>query len=297
MDFFAVGQKIKELRKQIGLSQEELASGICTQAQISKIEKGDVYPYASTLYLISQRLGVDVNYFFDIGMTPRLDYVEEVIHQLKIARRTRNYEEMQQIVKMEEKNPLFIQNKKNHQLILWHKGIYEYEKNKNLEKATDLFKQAIALTHTTDKIFSERELEILSSLGVLYMDDEQYDKAFSLLQKALDHLIALPFLTDKTLRTRLTYNFGRVLTRLERYEESINYCREAIKWCLANDQLYALADLYYHLGYNFELLEDYDSAILFIEKSEFLFTLQKNEVFVTFIQNKLNSLKRQKKKQ
>ncbi|MED3909921.1 helix-turn-helix transcriptional regulator [Peribacillus simplex] len=39
MDFFAVGQKIKELRKQIGLSQEELASGICTQAQISKIER------------------------------------------------------------------------------------------------------------------------------------------------------------------------------------------------------------------------------------------------------------------
>ncbi|MDQ7861563.1 hypothetical protein RCO48_12960 [Peribacillus frigoritolerans] len=76
------------------------------------MKKGDVYPYASTLYLISQRLGVDVNYFFDIGMTPRLDYVEEVIYQLKIARRTRNYEEMQQIVKAEENSPLFLQNKK-----------------------------------------------------------------------------------------------------------------------------------------------------------------------------------------
>lgn len=54
-------------------------------------------------------------------MTPRLDYVEEVIYQLKIARRTRNYEEMQQIVKAEENSPLFLQNKKNHQLILWHK--------------------------------------------------------------------------------------------------------------------------------------------------------------------------------
>lgn len=294
MDFFAVGQKIKELRKQIGLSQEELASGICTQAQISKIEKGDVYPYASTLYLISQRLGVDVNYFFDIGMTPRLDYVEEVIHQLKISRRTRNYEEMQQIVKTEEKNPLFIQNKKNLQLILWHKGIYEYEKNKNLDRSTDLFNQAIALTHTTDKIYSERELEILSSLGVLYMDEEQYDNAFALLQKALDHVIALPFLTDKTLRTRLTYNFGRVLTRLERYEESIKYCEEAIKWCLDNDQLFALADLYYHLGYNFELLKDYGNAITFMEKSEFLFSLQKNHVFVSFINKKLTSLKRKK---
>ena len=52
MDFSAVGKKIKELRKQIGLSQEELAEGICTQAQISKIEKGVVYPYATTLSLI-----------------------------------------------------------------------------------------------------------------------------------------------------------------------------------------------------------------------------------------------------
>ncbi|KRF50817.1 helix-turn-helix domain-containing protein [Peribacillus frigoritolerans] len=295
MDFFAVGQKIKELRKQIGLSQEELATGICTQAQISKIEKGDVYPYASTLYLISQRLGVDVNYFFDIGMTPRLDYVEEVIYQLKIARRTRNYEEMQQIVKAEENSPLFLQNKKNHQLILWHKGIYEYEKNKDLDKAIDFINQAIAITHTTDKIYSERELEILSSLGVMYVAEEQYENAFALLRKALDHLKALPFLTDKTLKTRLSYNFGRVLTRLVRYEESIACCQDAIKWCLEHDQLYALADLHYHLGYNFELVGNFEEAKEYLEKSAFLFNLQKNHTFVTFINKKLDSWKNEMK--
>ena len=87
----------------MGLSQEELANGICTQAQISKIEKGDVYPYATTLYLISQRLGVDVNYFFDIGTTPRLDYVQEVYKQLTYTRRNSNYEEMAQIVNSKKK--------------------------------------------------------------------------------------------------------------------------------------------------------------------------------------------------
>ena len=43
MDFSIIGQRIRELRKSLKLSQEELAEGICTQAQISKIEKGDVF--------------------------------------------------------------------------------------------------------------------------------------------------------------------------------------------------------------------------------------------------------------
>lgn len=295
MDFFAVGQKIKELRKQIGLSQEELATGICTQAQISKIEKGDVYPYASTLYLISQRLGVDVNYFFDIGMTPRLDYVEEVIHQLKLARKYRNYEELQQIVSTEEKNPLFLQNKKNHQLILWHKGIYEFEKNKDINKAIEYIYQAIDITHTTDKVYSEREIEILSSLGVMYVTEKQYENAYNLLLKAMEHLKALPFLQDKTLKTRLFYNFARVLTRTSRYEESIEYCQEAIKWCLDNDQLYALADLHYHLGYNLECLDNYDEAKSYLEKAAFLFDLQKNETLSSFINQKLICWKTEEK--
>ena len=115
MDFSIIGQRIRELRKSLKLSQEELAEGICTQAQISKIEKGDVYPYANTLYLISQKLGVDVNYFFEIGSTPRIDYVNEVFRQLRLARRSLQFEEMERIIKVEEKNPLFSQNNKHFQ--------------------------------------------------------------------------------------------------------------------------------------------------------------------------------------
>ena len=115
MDFSVIGQRIRELRKSLKLSQEELAEGICTQAQISKIEKGDVFPYANTLYLISQKLGVDVNYFFEIGSTPRIDYVNEVIAQLKLARRKLQFEELERIISLEEKNPLFTQNGRNFQ--------------------------------------------------------------------------------------------------------------------------------------------------------------------------------------
>ncbi|WP_406686207.1 helix-turn-helix domain-containing protein, partial [Rossellomorea vietnamensis] len=65
MDYSIIGKKIKELRQEVNITQGELAEGICTQALISRIEKGETDPNATALYQISKRLGVDVNYFFE----------------------------------------------------------------------------------------------------------------------------------------------------------------------------------------------------------------------------------------
>ncbi|MCA0151572.1 helix-turn-helix transcriptional regulator [Rossellomorea vietnamensis] len=289
MDFSVVGQKIKELRKNIGLSQEELAEGICTQAQISKIEKGDVFPYASTLFLISRKLGVDVNYFFDIGMTPRLDYVQEVSKQLQIARRSMNYKEMKEIVSAEEENPLFFNNNRNLQLLQWHKGIYQYELNKDVEKAEEILRKAISLSHTTDKIWSEREIEILLTIGVLYSEEGDWKKALEIYQEVKTHILALPNLQDFTLRTRLFYNIARVLTRLKNFEESTQYCNEAIDWCVHKDNMYLLGELHYHIGYNFELQGNLEDAKKYMQKALIVFELQADDKFMQFIRRKIEN--------
>lgn len=273
----------------MGLSQGQLAKGICTQAQISKIEKGDVYPYASTLYHISQRLGVDVNYFFDIGMTPRLDYIQEVKNQLKIARRTMNYAEMEQIVKAEENNPLFKQNKRNYQLLLWHKGIYEYMVYKNVQKALDTLEEAISLIQATDKVYSEREIEITLSTGVIYFEEKEYEKAIATYKTCHDYLSMLPYLTDSTVKTRILYNMARALTRLKRFEESNTYCEEAIKWCIQKSNLYLLGELHYHMGYNLELYGNLICAKELMIKARLIFNLQNDDRFIAFIDKKLQS--------
>ncbi|MBM7585321.1 transcriptional regulator with XRE-family HTH domain [Bacillus pakistanensis] len=289
MDFSAVGKKIKELRKNVGLSQEDLAEGICTQAQISKIEKGIVYPYASTLYLISQKLGVDVNYFFDIGMTPRLDYVQEVEYQLKVARRTFDYQGLKQIVQAEENNPLFFQNKVNLQLLLWHKGIYIYELEKDIEKTIKTLKSAVELTRQKTKVFSEREIEIQISLGIIYF---RYDieKAVETYMKINDELQMLPTLNDYTIKTRLYYNYARALTRLSKLEESIRYCEQAINWCIEKENMFLLGELHYHIGYNYELQGDLDKAITYMKKALTVFELQRDDKYIKFISEKIKEM-------
>jgi transcriptional regulator with XRE-family HTH domain len=290
MDFTLIAKKIKELRKNVGLSQKELAKGICTQAQISKIEKGVVFPYANTLYLISQKLGVDVNYFFDIGMTPRLDYVQEVNYQLKVARRNLDYGDIKEIVKAEENNPLFTQNKSNQQILMWHKGIYEYELDQDLEKAIETLSEAINLTHNKgQKMYTEKEIEILISIGVFYFN-ERLKKSEEVFKEIMENVEMLPHLYDHTIKTRVFYNYARVLTRLEQFTRSIQYCEKGIAWCIEKDTMFLLGELHYQIGYNFELQENYREALKYMKKALIVFELQSDDKYISIIKGKIEEL-------
>ena len=176
MDYSVIGKKIKELRKGARLTQGELSEGICTQALISRIEKGDIYPSATALYQISKRLGVDVNYFFEIGTTPRLDYIKEVERQLRKLRIRLKYEEMMEMVRAEEKNPLFFRDNTNLQLLYWHKGIYKFEIEKNKDEAISILYEALYLTIDKKKIMSEREMEIMLSIRSYGVSREKLSK-------------------------------------------------------------------------------------------------------------------------
>ena len=238
MDYSVIGTKIKEMRKVVGLTQGDLAEGICTQALISRIEKGDIYPSATALYQIAVKLGVDINYFFEIGTTPRLDYIREVERQLKFLRNTWDYNGMIDVVKMEEKNPLFYKDNEKLQLLYWHKAIYLHEEIKETESAIILLHKAYHLTAHPKKAMSEREMQILSTIGTIHAALHQYDEALDYYYQVETAMKTTEHLQEKEIKTKLFYSIARVLTRCERLEESTDYCLRAIKWCFEEELLW-----------------------------------------------------------
>ena len=60
-----LASRLRSRRLELGLSQADLAEGICEQGQISRIEKGKYNPGAELLYRLSLKLNVPMNYFFD----------------------------------------------------------------------------------------------------------------------------------------------------------------------------------------------------------------------------------------
>jgi transcriptional regulator with XRE-family HTH domain len=286
LDYSAIGTKIRELRKDVGLTQGELADGICTQALISRIEKGDIYPSAATLYQISKKLGVDVNYFFEIGSTPRLDYVKEVERQLRKLRIKLKYNEMMEVIKVEETNPLFYKDSTNLQLLYWHKSIYLFEIKKDDENAKALLKEAYNLTATQKKALTEREIEILLTLGVFEFNLKNHDQSMEYYEKVKTALSTIEHLNDKSIKTRLLYNIARSLTRMGEYEKSRKYCVEAVRWCVEEEHLWGLGELYYHIGYNYEQEGKIETALPYIEKSMIIFEMRNNHSYHSYLQKK-----------
>ncbi|KPB05087.1 helix-turn-helix domain-containing protein [Bacillus sp. CHD6a] len=290
MDFSLIGKEIKVLRSALNLSQAELSEGICTQSQISKIEKGEVFPLANTLYYIAERLGVDINYFYDLATNPQLSYVKEVFAQVKELLNRSEFEEVYNIVENERKNPLFVNNRKNKQFLLSTEGVCVYHLKNNKREALRLLQSALDLTKMTSKLLGEREIEILNSMAIVHFETKNCEEALRIFNHAINCYMKIPYHHDPTIKTKILYNKAKTLTRLNKLEESNDTCKLAVKWCVKQNSLYGLGNLYYHIGYNYSLLDHNDIAIEYFNKSIQIFMIQENKVFVKHIKEKIDEL-------
>ncbi|MEW4307921.1 helix-turn-helix transcriptional regulator [Rossellomorea marisflavi] len=287
MKLVEIGKKICELRNEMNLTQGELAEGICTQALISLIEKGESDPNATILYQIAKKLGVDVNYFFHIGSTPRLDYVHEVEKQVRKLRVVYQYKEMMDIVRTEEKNPLFYNDPQKLQFLYWHKSIYYFEVEKDHEKAEYMLKKAFDIFPRHKRAHTEIEMEMMMTRCNYRYQIGQYENVVELYSK-LEHILVgtKRILTNKSIKTRFYYNLARAHTRLGHFGKSLALLEEGIDWCIECEELYLMPPLHYLTGYTYELMENYEKALEYLDYSIQLYDLTPGHPVEEFLSEK-----------
>lgn len=284
MESITIGHTIKNLRKIAGLSQKELAKDICSQAQICKIEKNHELPSSYILNKIAKKLGVDMNYFFEIQETPRLDYLLEVKGLVRELIRERNYKKVYEIITSEKKSPLF-QTIENKQFLLWHEAICIHYIEKRPEEALEQLFNALSLTYTQNKqYYSENEIEILNSIAIIQKDLQLYKEAESNFRDGLRLINYIPKLNNKQIKIRLIYGLSKLLTDQGRYTESIDYCNEGILLCKKLESLYLFGELHYQLGANFARLGDFSKAEYSFNKAINIFAIQDNHNFVSLVE-------------
>lgn len=79
-----LGQRIKEARTALGLSQEALAKGICSRPYISGIETGKIRPTAENLQAIANRLGKPMSYFLPDEKEDLAQRIKALLNQAKV---------------------------------------------------------------------------------------------------------------------------------------------------------------------------------------------------------------------
>ncbi|WP_157418245.1 helix-turn-helix domain-containing protein [Bacillus cereus] len=278
MKFNDLGITIKELRIKKNISQSDLCHGICSQSQISKIEKGVIYPSSILLYQLSERLGVDPNNIFALTQNKKLKYTENVKYVIRDCIRQHQYKELYEIVTREKYANNF-QTKEDKQFLIWHEAIAIYCVNNSTKVALTLLNNALKLTVTNIDFLSEREIDILHTMAILHAENKEYKKSITILKRCLNNFNKLDFPRDKEIKLKIIYNLAKNLSYTYQYEEAIKYIDKGIQLAINLNTFYLLGELYYGKGSNLLKLKQYNEEDVAnnMKKSLFIFELTKNE--------------------
>ncbi len=295
MEFNDLGITIKELRIKKNISQSDLCHGICSQSQISKIEKGMIYPSSILLYQLSERLGIDPNNIFALTQNKKIKYVENVKYVIKDCLKQKQYKELYEIVK-KEKNLNNFQTKEDKQFLIWHEAIAIYMVDKSIKTALDFLNNALKLTLTNSDFLSEREIDIMQTMAIFYAENKDYEKSINILKRCLTNFNKLDFPRDKEIKLKIMLNLAKCLDFTYQHEEAIKYLDKGIKLAINLNTLYLLGELFYLKGQYLLKIKQHnvEDVIYNWKKALFIFELTEKEYYTKTLPDQLIEIQNKK---
>lgn len=254
MAVFQLGPILKIRREELGLSQEDLADGICSVPTLSRIENGERLPTKNHFEMLMQRLGYS-------GMS--LDFFSDkrtfLLHEIKIKTRYAYMSEdfslaMECLEKFEGllKNPTKIDK----QFLILYQTLLnpkQYSNNDQLrryEEALKLTCPKYAIGHIPH-VLSYEEIILLNNIAVCYDVADNRDYAIFILYSLKDYYERHMISTDEALRTQLLilYNLSKFLGLSGRYNECIEICDLGIRIARETGRCQFLARTLYNRGW------------------------------------------------
>ncbi|GGB02467.1 helix-turn-helix domain-containing protein [Macrococcus hajekii] len=230
-----IGDKVLSRRKELKMTQADLAKNICTQSQVSRIEKNEIMPSSDTLYQIACRLNVSMDYFF--GVEP----VNNTIRGKKICEdylESKDFETLEVFVDAQLQTVL---TEYEHRYLTWVKAVCAGYTKPDLRLAIktleDLLENPIK--------YQDYELEasIHNSLAIFYRKTKEADKAETQIRKAR-YIINENHLFNET-AAKIYYQYATFLVSEEKYEECLDIADEGIEICIKYNILFLLDNLIY----------------------------------------------------
>lgn len=237
-----LGDKLKQIRKARGMSQAELAKGICTQATISLIEKKEQVPSTKILLEICKRLEITLDSVIvqeDDQLHVLLSRVQALLftNEFKKARDLIQQIYTDQLVKADDYKryyyfqgqiKLLLENKPDDALFFFNRAF-----NKYVVSQTDVYgilciigiSKSYLMKGALERvrIYAEQAVEMLENSDPLAMADFQVEL------QIYNHLAGILF-------------------ELKDYEGALKYAQLAIDEAIDKQSLYLLDALYFILG-------------------------------------------------
>ena len=301
-EYFLCGKTIRARRETIGMSQEELADGICDPVTISRSECGRVAPKRKNFVALMQKVGL-TGCGYDTNLPMRSLEVWKIATEInRLLNQARSDEALPLIEQLEEllENP----SKQERQFLLHVKSMALGNMGKiDMREVYEVQREALYLT-LPDKsynelarcAFSRGETGCLLSLArtedklgnwkscidLLLVIKQQYENSFLGLQHYARYYESI------------CRNIGDVLGNNGQYEAGIQVEYDGIRSALKSGLESILSTMIYDCGWNMEQLwnDTYTpkESLQYIKISYYLFTLFGSEEDKRFIRDHIRKV-------
>ena len=250
MPSYNIGDLIKKLRKQKGISQEDLAYPIIDRATLSKIENGKAAPHRKTLEYLFERLGYDpdelVKHFMmpdDLNMQLVVDELSQLLSYVMRAQEEKERNEfcnkVENLISQLDGSAEYKAHPLNRQFLLDAKARLAYNRRED-DKAIALAKEALAIVIPNFCVkgiagyyLNKSSRNMITLLAMIYNEANRYNEAIEILYGIKENV-------DNTYKELAPHarvispyinNLGMILVRAGRYQEAYDICEEGINVC------------------------------------------------------------------
>ncbi|KEO80899.1 helix-turn-helix transcriptional regulator [Tumebacillus flagellatus] len=234
-----VGERLKLLRTQQGLSQAELAEGICTTAVVSHLETGRSGTTVETLKKFADKLNVPLHEIFrepngDYPYLTRLELVEAYIlrGEFEPAQEFLDYLAAQEDLLVVE----------DHKRVLLQGTLFN--KSGRPQAAIEVLQPLIEQIEQVQTADEELTCKLYTQLGNAYYHSTDFMRAYSVYKRA--YQISLRLLDFEMTSAIACYNWGMICTELETGEEVARYLEQARAYFESVSDLYKMANAYFY---------------------------------------------------
>lgn len=271
---------IKTKRKEKGITQKELADGICVQAVISKIETGETTPSVDIFFKIVKKLEIDmlvVSKIFELNNTihQNLVYSDKVKQLLYM----RDYENLAYVLKTLNKIDMTSEEFLYYE---WLIAVTHYMTKQStlletIQELTDILFKA------KDKYF-QLYLKVVSAIASIYSDNHDDDLALQYFESIIDDYQASEDFRD---RVTFLYSISRAYFIEEDLNKSLIHITKAIDEILEEKSIYLLGDSLLMKAYILDKIKLYDEAQKYCRHAITIFELENKELLKNMAQKLL----------
>lgn len=229
-----IGALIRWRRSELGLSQEELADGICSVTTLSRIENGERMPTQNHLELLLQRIG-----YSDMMLQTFVDEKDFIAHELKYDIRQAYIEN--DINKSKEllqqfRSQVVTPSQIDAQFILLFDCLIDWQSH-SPEESLEKLERALRMTLPKYRsghfppMLSYQEILLLNNIGLRLVECGDTDGAIDIFYGLVEYYDSRVVNREEALRTEpmILYNLSKYLGLEGRYDECIAICEKGIK--------------------------------------------------------------------